>query len=49
METPDSDQLPHLLRLLDDDTEGVRRAVANALNAYGPGLSQALAQLSKLQ
>ena len=47
METPDPDQLPHLLRLLDDDTEGVRRAVANALNAYGPGLFQALAQLSK--
>jgi heat shock protein HspQ len=41
----DPDQLPHLLRLLDDDSERVRKAVAKALSSYGPTLEDALARL----
>ena len=43
---PDAEQLPHLLKLLDDESEGVRRAVAMALSSYGPTLEQALTQLA---
>src|SRR5262245_30955323 len=42
---PDSSQLPHLIRLLDDDTELVQKAVREALAAYGPELEAALRAL----
>lgn len=41
----DPEQLPHLLKLLDDDSERVRRAVAKALSSYGPTLELTLARL----
>ena len=44
---PDPEQLPHLLKLIDDDSEGVRRAVAKALSSFGPTLEQALTQLTE--
>ena len=44
---PDPEQLAHILKLLDDDSETVRRAVTEALTSYGPTLEQALAQLSE--
>ncbi|MBT3605434.1 MAG: heat shock protein HspQ [Candidatus Latescibacteria bacterium] len=42
---PDTSQLPHLLKLLDDDSETVRQSVAQALRAFGPYLKNELAQL----
>ena len=42
---PDPDQIPHMLRLLDDESEGVRRAVTEALVAFGPSWPQELARL----
>lgn len=42
----DHSQLPHLLRLIDDDTPAVREAVLDALAAFGPDLEEALAALS---
>ena len=42
---PDPEQLPHLLRLLDDESTTVQKAVAEALSAFGPSLEQELAQL----
>ena len=44
---PDPEQIPHLLRLLDDESETVRKAVADALSAFGPSLEQELAQLAE--
>ena len=44
---PDPTQIPHLLRLIDDDSEPVRQAVANALAAFGPSLPDELARLAK--
>ena len=44
---PDPTQIPHLLRLIDDDSEPVRLAVANALAAFGPSLPDELARLAK--
>ncbi len=43
----DPTQIPHLLRLIDDDSEPVRLAVANALAAFGPSLPDELARLAK--
>ena len=43
---PDPTQIPHLLRLIDDESEPVRQAVANALAAFGPSLPQELARLA---
>ncbi|MDP6039411.1 MAG: hypothetical protein QGG64_12740 [Candidatus Latescibacteria bacterium] len=43
---PDPQNLPHLLKLLDDDSETVRESVAQALKAFGPQLETELAQLS---
>ena len=42
---PDSAQIPYLLRLIDDESEGVRNAVARALAAFGPSLDEELARL----
>ena len=42
---PDPEQISHLLKLLDDDSETVLKAVAEALASYGPTLEQTLAQL----
>ncbi len=42
---PDPKQIPHLLRLLDDESPTVRKAVADALSAFGPSLEQKLFQL----
>ncbi len=44
---PDPSQLPHLLRLLDDDSSVVRVSVAEALRAFGPSLTQELAHLTE--
>lgn len=44
---PDSTQIPYLLRLVDDESEGVRNAVAKALAAFGPALDGELARLSQ--
>jgi regulator of sirC expression with transglutaminase-like and TPR domain len=42
MPVPDKTQLPHLLRLLDDDAPDVRDSVARSLSAFGPELRPAL-------
>ena len=42
---PDSAQIPYLLRLIDDESEGVRNAVARALAAFGPSLEEELVRL----
>ena len=42
----DPKQLPHLLRLLDDESAAVQQAVARALEAFGPSLDQELARLT---
>jgi len=42
-----TEQLPHLLKLLDDDSETVRQSVAQALRAFGPHLNNELAQLDE--
>lgn len=44
---PSNSQLPHLLKLLDDDSETVRQSVTQALRAYGPQLNSELAQLAE--
>jgi len=41
---PDPAQLPHLLRLLDDDSPVVQAAIWEELEAYGPGLEEELAR-----
>lgn len=41
--TPDPAQLPHLVRLLDDESPTVQAAVWRELKAYGPGLEKKLA------
>ena len=38
----DASQLAHLIKLLDDDSEVVRGGVIKALQAFGPGLAEAL-------
>ncbi|MBT4099340.1 MAG: heat shock protein HspQ [Gemmatimonadetes bacterium] len=43
----DVEQLPHLLRLIDDDSERVQRAVAKALVAFGSSLEDRLLELSE--
>lgn len=43
---PDPSQLPHLLKLLDDDSETVQKAVAAALSAFGLELEAELGRLS---
>lgn len=40
--TPSRDKLPHLVRLLDDESEVVRAAVKEELSAYGPDLERLL-------
>lgn len=42
---PDTTQLPHLLNLLDDESETVRDSVAQALKAFGPDLEIELSKL----
>ena len=42
---PDTHQLPHILKLLDDESETVQQAVTAALAAFGPSLERELAQL----
>lgn len=44
---PFPEQIPHLLKLLDDESDTVRRAVAEALAAFGPSLQQELARLTE--
>lgn len=41
----DAKQLPHILRLLDDESTQVQQAVARALGAFGASLEQELARL----
>ena len=41
----DPKQLPHLLKLLDDDSETVRETVTEALAAFGPDLESELSRL----
>ena len=41
----DPQKLPHLLRLLDDDSEIVRQSVITELAAFGPDLERELARL----
>jgi hypothetical protein len=41
----DPQKLPHLLRLLDDESEVVRQSVINELASYGPDLEQELTRL----
>ena len=42
----DSSQLPHILKLVDDESEPVQRAVAKALAEFGTSLDAELARLS---
>jgi hemimethylated DNA binding protein len=43
----DENRLPHLLKLLDDDSPTVRQAVAEALAGFGEGLDPALDSLAE--
>ena len=43
----DPTQIPFLIKLIDDDSEKVRRAVADALIAFGSPLETMLTQLEK--
>lgn len=43
---PDPTQLPHLLKLLDDDSETVQKSLTAAFAAFGPDLERELANLS---
>jgi heat shock protein HspQ len=43
----DVKQLPHLLRLIDDDSEQVQRAVAKALASFGASLEERLSELTE--
>jgi regulator of sirC expression with transglutaminase-like and TPR domain len=42
---PDASQLPHLLKLLDDDSPAVRTKVQETLEAFGPELRRELRRL----
>jgi hypothetical protein len=42
---PDKTKLPYLLKLLDDDSEEVQKAVLKELKAFGPDLDKELAEL----
>jgi len=42
-----SEQLPHLIRLLEDETPVVRQAVMDALTAFGPDLKTMLSSLEE--
>jgi len=44
---PDPKELPYLLKLLDDESEVVREAVAKELEAFGESLEEELARLSQ--
>ncbi|MDA0745584.1 MAG: heat shock protein HspQ [bacterium] len=44
---PKPEELPHILKLLDDDSEIVQQAVAEALAGYGSTLKWQLAALSE--
>ena len=44
---PDPNQLPHLIRLLDDDSEVVRETVVKELEAFGPALQEELEGMSE--
>lgn len=43
----DPGQLRYVLKLLDDDSDIVRRAISEELSAYGPNLEDSLAQLDE--
>jgi hemimethylated DNA binding protein len=43
---PDPKQLPHLLNLLDDDSDVVLREISRELNSYGESLKTELARLA---
>ncbi|HLE33186.1 MAG TPA: hypothetical protein VJB38_11320, partial [Bacteroidota bacterium] len=45
MTTPDPKQLPHLLRLLDDDSPVVQETIVKELLAFGPSLQRELERL----
>lgn len=45
---PDPKQLPHLLKLIDDNSEIVQEKVLEELSAYGPTLQQELVRLNVL-
>lgn len=42
---PDPKTLPHLLKLLDDDSKVVQEAVLKELAAFGPTLEEELSRL----
>lgn len=42
---PDKSQIPHLLSLLDDDSEDVRKTITRELCSFGPKLAEALEQM----
>lgn len=42
----DTRQLPHLLKLVDDESERVQRAVARALASFGTSLERQLSELA---
>src|SRR3954469_12974030 len=44
---PDPKQLPHLLKLLDDDSEVVQAELSRQLNSYGSSLKTELARLAE--
>lgn len=44
----DPTNLPHLLKLLEDDSETVQRAIAEELVSYGPDLDRELARLGNI-
>ena len=43
---PDPKQLPHLIKLLDDESENVRRSVMEELTAYGSSLQGEMVRLN---
>ena len=43
---PDVNQLPHMLKLIDDDSPRVRQSITAALRAFGADLDQELARLT---
>ncbi|MBI4432913.1 MAG: hypothetical protein HY592_05485 [Candidatus Omnitrophica bacterium] len=42
---PDSKKLPYLIKLMDDESVVVRKAVIKELAAFGPSLDQELSKL----
>ncbi|MBI3316880.1 MAG: hypothetical protein HYZ85_02600 [Candidatus Omnitrophica bacterium] len=45
---PDPDQLPHIVKLLEDESLSVQKAVAEELLAYGPDLDRELEKLGNI-